>query len=139
MPKGCAYSRPRSFALALRFETSTRIRGTNPHASNAARLSRNEALVSTAPETYANTGRGSRRRAACSKSSSERMAERDKALAVAFRDGHFTIGHGLPPLARAPLRHRGVQQRLGEPPAPRSVRPPLAGGLRGAPHELLPL
>ncbi len=51
MPKGCAYSRPKSVRRVERFDTSTSARGTKPHSPNAARLSRHDALVSTAPET----------------------------------------------------------------------------------------
>ncbi len=55
--------------------TFTSTRGTKPHSSNAARLSRKARLSSTAPETYAKTGFGRCLRAARSKSSSERIPE----------------------------------------------------------------
>src|SRR5829696_8663953 len=73
MPNGAEYSWPKSVVAVERFEMFTSTRGTKPSSSNAARLSRSAALSSTPPETYANTGRGRCRRAACSKSSSERI------------------------------------------------------------------
>ena len=76
MPNGAAYVWPKSVASVERCETSTSTRGMNPSSSKAARLSRAEALSSTEPATYSKIGRGRRRRAARSKSSSDRMRDR---------------------------------------------------------------
>ena len=110
-PKGAEYSRPKSVDAVERFETSISTRGMKPSSSKAARLSRTDASVSTPPETYANTGRGRWRRAACSKSSSDRMVRRCRDKAVGFfrrRERELCHMNPIRPVAASQLESSGA-------------------------------
>jgi hypothetical protein len=68
-PNGRSYVRPSSVVFWWRDRVLTSTRGRNSNSEKALRFAFMEALVSTPPEIYPNTGRGRNRRAGASKSS----------------------------------------------------------------------